>query len=247
MLLLVIKVIFFIFQLGCVKSYFSFRQSFARYASSVESSTVVSATLKKRQFHITTVDGLEDVLVREIQSKIPDIENLTVQKKGVTFTGTSKSGFEALLWLRTSLKVMEKIDISHIGAENDQIFVYNKDDLYDFISLIDWNSMIRYDQTIKCDATISSTTSPTLTHTHFTALTIKNAIIDQFRNHYKDDSCRPDVDLENPMLPLLLYLHRNEAFLYRVWSGDQSMHKRGYRSDSVIHKASLRETTAAGM
>lgn len=36
-----------------------------------------------------------------------------------------------------------------------------------------------------------------------------------------------------------------KATLYRVWSGVDSMHKRGYRD--TIHKASLRETTAAAL
>jgi 23S rRNA G2445 N2-methylase RlmL len=36
-----------------------------------------------------------------------------------------------------------------------------------------------------------------------------------------------------------------KATLYKVWSGDDSMHKRGYRD--LIHKAALRETTAAAM
>jgi putative N6-adenine-specific DNA methylase len=79
-----------------------------------------------------------------------------------------------------------------------------------------------------------------LSHSHFSALTVKNAISDYFRDRYNR---RPDVSLEDPDLPLLLYLHRGSAMLYRVWSGDQSMHKRGYRQ--TVHRAALRETTAA--
>ena len=46
-------------------------------------------------------------------------------------------------------------------------------------------------------------------------------------------------------MSLVLYLHKAKGTLYKVWSGDQSMHKRGYRE--LMHKAVLRETTAAAM
>jgi 23S rRNA G2445 N2-methylase RlmL len=82
-----------------------------------------------------------------------------------------------------------------------------------------------------------------LSHSHFSSLTVKNAIVDQFR---ESSGVRPSVDLDIPDLPLLLYLHRGSGTLYKIWSGEASMHKRGYRS-SVIHKASLRETTAAAL
>ena len=35
----------------------------------------------------------------------------------------------------------------------------------------------------------------------------------------------PAVDIENPHMPLLLYLDKSSASLYRVWSGEISMHK----------------------
>ena len=94
---------------------------------------------------------------------------------------------------------------------------------------------------MKCEC-ITGQTSSELSHTHFNALTIKNAVVDQLREQYEE---RPSVNIENPDLPLLLYIHRGKAQIYRIWSGHFSMHKRGYRS--VVHKASLRETTAAAM
>ena len=39
----------------------------------------------------------------------------------------------------------------------------------------------------------------------------------------------PVVDTENPHMPLLLYLDKSSASLYRVWSGEVSMHKVGLR------------------
>lgn len=54
----------------------------------------------------------------------------------------------------------------------------------------------------------------------------------------------PQVDVDHPDVPLVLYIDRDCAVLYRVWSGEGSMHKRGYK-EGVIHKAALRDTTAA--
>lgn len=75
-------------------------------------------------------------------------------------------------------------------------------------------------------------------------MTVKNAITDQFIDK---NLPRPNVCLDDPDLSILVYLQRDVATVYRVWSGDKSMHKRGYRQDEVIHKAALRESTAAAL
>ena len=81
-----------------------------------------------------------------------------------------------------------------------------------------------------------------LTHSHFTALTVKNACCDAMRDAA---GWRPSVDASDADVPLSLYVHRGVATLYRVLSGAPSMHKRGYRS--AVHAAALKETLAAGL
>ena len=83
-----------------------------------------------------------------------------------------------------------------------------------------------------------------LTNTHYSALTVKNAVVDATREEH---GWRPNVDAEDADLPLFLHVHRGDASLYRVLSGAASMHKRGYRTGSAVHVAALRETLAAGM
>ena len=117
--------------------------------------------------------------------------------------------------------------------------------LYDWIYSIDWNRMITPEHTLKCDTVLGQDNARELTHSHFTSLTVKNAIVDQFRSNHRQ-GLRPSVDIKNPDLPLLLYLHRGKGILYRIWSGEESMHKRGYRPD-IIHKAALRENVAAAL
>jgi putative N6-adenine-specific DNA methylase len=186
---------------------------------------------KEKQFYATTVSGLENILASEIQ-QLSRARNIRVEKGGVFFTGDKQTALEGLLWLRTSLKLMEKV--TEGTAET-------KDDLYSLCTSVDWTSMIDQDSTIKCDTTTGVTTAE-LSHTHFTSLTVKNAIVDQFR---RQTGVRPSVDTKDPDLSVLLYLHKGWATLYKVWSGDASMHKRGYRD--VVHVAALRETTAAAL
>jgi len=81
-----------------------------------------------------------------------------------------------------------------------------------------------------------------LTHSHYTALTVKNAACDVLR---EERGWRPSVDTDDADLPLLLHVHRGVASLYRLLSGAASMHKRGYRDR--MHAASLKEAVAAGL
>ena len=186
---------------------------------------------KEMQFYATTVSGLEHILASEIK-RLSFAKNIRVEKGGVFFSGDKQTALEGLLWLRTSLRLMQLVTEGR--AET-------KDDLYALCSTVDWTAMMDHSSTIKCDTTVGATTAE-LSHTHFTSLTVKNAIVDQFRTK---TGARPSVDIKDPDLSVLLYLHKGWATLYKVWSGDSSMHKRGYRD--VVHVAALRETTAAAL
>jgi putative N6-adenine-specific DNA methylase len=83
-----------------------------------------------------------------------------------------------------------------------------------------------------------------LTHSHFSALTVKNAVCDALRDEH---GWRPSVDTSDADVPLFLHLHKGSASLYRVLSGSVSRHKRGYRAGETVHAAALRETLAASM
>jgi putative N6-adenine-specific DNA methylase len=212
---------------------FSFGNAVRERITSRVSSRLASSKpkIEQKNFYATTVSGLENILAKEI-STLKGAGNIRVESGGVFFTGESHTALEGLLWLRTPLRLMEMVIEGR--AET-------KSNLYALCSSVDWTSMIDQDSTIKCDTTTGVTTAE-LSHTHFTSLTVKNAIVDQFRSK---TGSRPSVDTNDPDLNILLYLHRGWATLYKVWSGDMSMHKRGYRD--VVHAAALRETTAAAL
>jgi len=206
------------------------------FSLSLRISPVMTMDRKRIDFFATTAFGLERTLANEVRS-LSGVNNLLEGKGSVSFQGTVNTGLEALLWLRTPLKLMERI-----STHNN---IKSKSSLYDWIGSHNWQSMIDPSQTLKCDTILGQDICAELNHSHFTALTIKNAIVDQLRSS-NTAGMRPSVDTEDPDMPLSLYLHRARGTLYRVWSGEKSMHKRGYRSD-VVHKAALRETTAAAL
>jgi len=97
-----------------------------------------------------------------------------------------------------------------------------------------------------------SGTAPGLTHSHFTALQVKNALVDQQRQRWGE---RSSIDLDAPDLCLHLHLGRasggargqragNEAVLSLDGSSG-SLHRRGWRA--AMGLAPLKENLAAGL
>tara|TARA_Y100001968_G_C19448760_1_gene767058 strand:- start:1244 stop:2380 length:1137 start_codon:yes stop_codon:yes gene_type:complete len=101
-----------------------------------------------------------------------------------------------------------------------------------------WNLWLPPSKSFRVDVTGSSYG---LTHSHFSALQVKNAIID-----FQRDSCgqRSNINLKEPDLCIHLHLNRGEAVL-SLDSSSGSLHRRGYKSAMGI--APLKENLAAGL
>ena len=104
---------------------------------------------------------------------------------------------------------------------------------------LDWQQLMAVTDTFAVQAAVSAT--PSLKHSQFAALTVKDAVCDYFR-----EKCgrRPNVDTRNPDLGLHLFVRNNRATISVDVSGG-SLHKRGYRLASVA--APLQETLAAAI
>ncbi len=171
--------------------------------------------------------GLEDVLADELRAL--GAGDVTPRPGGATFAGDVALGYAACLWLRTAVRVQEELAR---GRGRD------RDDLYELARSVDWGRSITHLQTLAIDASVRDSFA---NDTRFPALVVKDAIVDQIRDHTGQ---RPDVDREAPDLPVKLLLHRDEAVLYRDLAGS-SLHKRGYRA--IQHKSPLNEALAAGL
>lgn len=186
------------------------------------------------RYFATCARGLEGVLKSELASPQIGASDIKGSGRGVSFGGDAGVGYRAVLWLRTALRVMVLV------AESTS--VQDRQALYDLTSTVDWASFMAPDDTLSVDATNAGAPPEDLSHSHFSALTVKNAVVDKFRESH---GIRPSVDTQNAAMPLIVHLEGGGAKLYRALSGCESLHKRGYRR--VMHAASLKETTAAGL
>lgn len=148
---------------------------------------------------------------------------------GVSFVGDRRLGYAANLWLRSAIRVQDLLLRTNARG---------KEALYAAAASIDWSRHLRLDQTLAVDASVRDSE---LTHGNFVGLTVKDAIVDQFRAR---TGRRPSVHPDDPDLPLKVVLKADLLTIWRNLSGD-SLHKRGYRPIQV--KSPLNEATAAGL
>lgn len=109
---------------------------------------------------------------------------------------------------------------------------------------VDWGFWLPPEASFRIDA---SGSAPGLNHSHYTALQVKNALVDQQRDRW---GARSSVDLDDPDLNLHLHLSPGRpgtepsATLSLDGSGT-SLHRRGYRA--AMGLAPLKENLAAGL
>ena len=101
-----------------------------------------------------------------------------------------------------------------------------------------WEQWLPPELSFRVDA---SGSLPGLTHSHYSALQVKNALVDWQRQQWGQ---RSSVDLDDPDLHLHVHLGGGQAQLSVDGSGD-SLHRRGYRPRMGL--APLKENLAAGL
>ncbi len=123
--------------------------------------------------------------------------------------------------------------------EVSQFTLKGKESLYDSIqNAFDWKNWLNPSKSFRVDV---SGVSEQLRHTHFTALQVKNALVDLQRSIWGK---RSNIDLISPDICIHLHLHYNNAIL-SLDSSSNSLHRRGYRSAMGI--APLKENIASGL
>lgn len=176
---------------------------------------------------IKTLQGLENVLAEEIKSL--GGSNIKMLKRAVECEGDQRLLYRANLELRTALRVL--VPIAEFRAKTP-------DELYKRAYHIEWSDYMTVDKTFAIDAV---TKSEIFTHSKYAALKTKDAIADYFRDRTGD---RPNVNVDYPSLRINVHINNDECSVALDSSGD-SLHKRGYRANSV--EAPINEVLAAGM
>ena len=176
----------------------------------------------------TTLFGLEEVLAKELLSL--GAQKPKVGNRSVSFLGDKGFMYKANLALRTAVRILKPIR---------SFTVTDEDSLYQKLKKISWDDYLHTNGSFAINAVVHSDNFTT--NSHYISLKSKDAIVDYFRDKYDE---RPNVDLKHPDVRIHVHIQHTTCTVSLDSSGD-SLHKRGYRSDTNI--APINEVLAAGM
>ena len=178
-------------------------------------------------FFATTPKGMEELLAQELR----DLGALEVglTRAGASFKGTLEVALSACLWSRTASRVL--LPLASFSAPTPEA-------LYEGAKAIVWEDHVGPEGTLAVDC---SSSDSAITHSHFGALKVKDAIVDRLRT---PAGKRPSVDLERPDVRINVHLRKDQATVSIDLSGE-SLHRRGWREDAVA--APLKENLAAAV
>ena len=180
-----------------------------------------------KEFFVTCPKDLEGLLEQELISLGAKETKQTVA--GVKFVGDIILAYRVCLWSRLANRVL--LVLATFNAED-------ADSLYHGVHRIKWLNHLRPDGSFVIDFV---GISPTIKNSHFGALKVKDAIVDQIR---EATGKRPDINKEEPDLRINVYLYHEIATVSIDLSGE-SLHRRGYRS--CPGAAPLKENLAAAI
>ena len=173
-------------------------------------------------------EGLEKSLAEEI-SNLGGF-NINTYKRFINFECDFETFYRVHFYSRLAFRFYREIASFNC---------YDKQSLYAGVrDSFDWLNWLHFDKTFNVQVT-GRTSS--LSHTHFTALEVKNSITDLQQAVWNK---RSNVSLANPDFIIHLHLNNNKAIL-SFQSSLESLHKRGYRP--AIGNAPLKENLASGL
>jgi len=173
-------------------------------------------------------EGLEKSLAEEI-SNLGGF-NINTYKRFINFECDFETFYRVHFYSRLAFRFYREIASFNC---------YDKQSLYAGVrDSFDWLNWLHFDKTFNVQVT-GRTSS--LSHTHFTALEVKNSITDLQQAVWNK---RSNVSLANPDFIIHLHLNNNKAIL-SLQSSVESLHKRGYRP--AIGNAPLKENLASGL
>ncbi len=173
-------------------------------------------------------EGLEKYLAKEI-SNLGGF-NINTYKRFINFECDFETFYRVHFYSRLAFRFYREISSFNC---------YDKQSLYEGVrDSFDWLNWLHYEKTFNVQVT-GRTSS--LSHTHFTALEVKNSITDLQKAVWNK---RSNISLENPDFIIHLHLNNNKAII-SFQSSVESLHKRGYRP--AVGNAPLKENLASGL
>lgn len=180
------------------------------------------------QLFATTPKAMETILTDELQTL--GVTNVKATMAGVAFQGDLETAYRACLWSRTANRILLVLSSFEVKTQED---------LYNGVQKINWFEHINPEDSFA--VSFSAKNSAAINNTHFGALKVKDAVVDQMRAKFQK---RPSINTEQPNIRINVYLNGETAQLSLDLSGE-SLHRRGYRDVSI--KAPMKENLAAAM
>ena len=178
-------------------------------------------------FFATCPKAMEPILADELGPL--GAEDIKLTQGGVYFNGDLKVGYSACLWSRLANRVLLLL---HSEA------VDSVDELYDAVNKVEWTEHFDSDQTFLVDY---AGRMRGIDNTHFGALKVKDAVVDQFRSR---GELRPNIAKQEPDVRINVFITKGCVRISLDLSGE-SLHKRGYRREGGM--APLKENLAAAL
>ena len=173
-------------------------------------------------------EGLEKLLAKEISDF--GGKQINIFKRSVSFKCDLATFYRLHFYSRIAFRFYREISRFPCSDKNS---------LYEGVqSSFDWLKWLPINKSFCVQVTGKNLF---LRHTHFTALQVKNAIIDLQKKYL---GSRSDISIKNPHLIVHLHINYEEAIL-SLQSTVESLHKRGYRP--LMANAPLKENLAAGL
>ena len=178
-------------------------------------------------YYATVAPGLEEIASQELAA----LGAIAIRPDyaGVYFQGDKALLYRANLWARTIFRIF--VPLAKVKS-------YNARELYRSVQNIDWRKYLNPNMTLAVNCTGKNRH---LNHTHFTALQVKNAIVDW---QTKQLGKRSSVNVNNPDILINAHIN-NDHCLLSLDSSGSSLHRRGYRP--AMGAAPLKETLAAAL
>ena len=191
--------------------------------------------MSQETFFATVPHGAEDLLVTELSSL--GVEGSRQRAGGVSFEGPLALGYRVCLWSRLASRVLLRVGELPAGSG---------DELYEAARAIAWTEHLARGRTFAIAAAGQPAPDSGIDNTHFAALRVKDALVDQLRERW---GSRPDVDLDAPDLRLRLHLRGSQpTATLSVDLAGEGLHRRAYRAAaSKSVEAPLRENLAAAV
>ncbi len=180
------------------------------------------------QLFVTAAAGTADLLADELAAF--GAGALHTENAGVSCRGSLETAYRTCLWSRVGVRVLWPVAAFRAA---------DADGLYAGVREVDWAAHLGADDTLAVD--FSARAGSGVTHSHYGALKVKDAIVDQFRERC---GTRPSVDVAAPAVRINVRMERDAVVIAVDLAGD-SLHRRGYRARQLA--APLKENVAAAI